>query len=375
MRFSDITGHSETKTVLINAVKNNHVAHAQLFFGKEGSANLTLALAYAAYLNCENPTETDSCGSCPSCIKIDKLVHPDFHFVFPKTAKQASDDESAAKGDTMTLWRSFLLENPYGNAVDWAELSGSAGKQLNISKDDGKHIIKTVSMKAFEAKYKVLLIWLPEFMNISAANSILKVLEEPPEKTVYLMVTNDYEKLITTIISRTQLIRVPDFQVEDIQQYLVEKQQIDSEKAQKLALMSDGSLRVAMNWEHHSEEDSHQIFREWMRECWGLDILNLHSKSYKFNELNKATQKSMLVYGLAILRECLATSMTGNEPNRPDGEEKTFVENFADNVPTEKYEKLSSILTEAHFHLERNGNPRIVFMDTSMQISGVLRSK
>ncbi len=230
MRFSNIPGHQETKTALINAVKNHHVAHAQLFFGKEGSANLTLALAYAAYLNCETPTETDSCGSCSSCTKIDKLIHPDLHFVFPKTAKQSGDDDKN-KGDVMSHWRNFIFTNPYGNSVDWAELSGSAGKQLNISKEEGKHIIKTVSMKAFEARYKILIIWLPEFMNISAANSILKVLEEPPENTIYLMVTNDYEKLLTTIISRTQLIRVPDFKEEDIERFLVETINVDQEKS------------------------------------------------------------------------------------------------------------------------------------------------
>ena len=182
MRFSDIPGLEETKSVLINAVKNNHVAHAQLFYGIAGSANLSLALAYIAYLNCESPEESDSCGRCAACIKIDKHVHPDLHYIFPKAGKQKEADNSNVSAELLAAWRSFMVDKPYGSLQEWAEESDMGSKQLSISKDDSKHIIKTVSMKAFEAKYKVILIWMPELMNIASANTILKVLEEPPGK-------------------------------------------------------------------------------------------------------------------------------------------------------------------------------------------------
>ncbi len=374
MRFSEVPGLEETKSILTNSVKNNHVAHAQLFFGPEGSANLSMALAYASYINCENPTDTDSCGSCASCVKMDKFIHPDMHFIFPKTAKQTGDNESGVNTDTLSVWRNFLKERPFGNSVDWADYSENVGKQLNISKEDGKHIIKTVSMKAFEAKFKVILIWLPEFMNISCANTILKVLEEPPEKTLYLMVTNDYEQLITTIISRTQLVRIPGFSTEEIQGYL-ENSGIESGNAHQVALMSNGSLREAKILMEHTEEVGHQLFRNWMRECWKLDILNINKRCIDFNDLNKSAQKSLIIYGLNMLRESLSYSITETPPNRPEGEEKQFIEKFAESISTAKIESLANVLNEAHFHLERNGNPRIIFLDTSMQLSGILRSK
>lgn len=375
MRFSDIPGLEETKSVLVNAVKNNHVAHAQLFYGVSGSANLGMALAYATFLNCESPTENDSCGSCPACIKIDKHVHPDIHYIFPKAGKQKEADNSNVSSELLATWRNFMLEKPYGDLQEWAEYSSLGSKQLSISKDDSKHIIKTVSMKAFEAKYKVILIWMPETMNASSANTILKILEEPPTKTIFLLISYDYEKLLTTIISRTQLFKIPVFNEEDIVSYLKNQLEIPENQARQAAKVSQGNMSHAIRTAAQVEDDSHQLFRDWMRECWTLDVLGIHKRTLQFNDLNKSTQKTLILYGLGILRECLVYQITKQTVEAGSEEETNFIIKFADNVNAGKLEQLAAILNTTHYHLERNGNPKIIFLDTSMQVSSILRKK
>ncbi|MGB3467093.1 MAG: DNA polymerase III subunit delta [Cyclobacteriaceae bacterium] len=375
MRFADIPGLDEEKSVLVHAVQNNHVAHAQLFYGIAGSGNFSMALAYATFLNCENPTADDSCGACVSCIKTDKHIHPDVHYIFPKAGKQKEADNSNVSAELLATWRNFILENPYMELQDWAEVSGLGSKQLSISKDDSKHIIKTVSMKAFEAKYKIMLIWMPETMNASSANTILKVLEEPPTQTIFLLVSNDYEKLLTTIISRTQLFKVPRFDEKDIVKYLIEKSAIPEPQALQAARVSQGSLSAAIKIASQVEDDSHQLFRDWMRECWTLDILSINKRTGQFNDLNKSTQKTLILYGLNMLRESLMCQLADSEPVAGSEEESKFIVNFSKNVSSEKIEQLSNLLNTMHLHLERNGNPKIIFLDTSMQFSSVLRSK
>ena len=375
MRFVDIPGLNAEKEVLINAVKNNHVAHAQLFYGLSGGGSLPMALAYATYLNCQDPLENDSCGACTSCIKIDKHIHPDVHYIFPKAGKQKEADNSNVSADLLSIWRKFLLDHPYAELQDWADVSGLGSKQLSISKDDSKHIIKTVSMKAFEAKYKVMLIWIPETMNSSAANTILKVLEEPPTKTIFLLVSNDYEKLLTTIISRTQLFKVPGFQENDVAEYLTDQLNIETRLAGQAARVSQGSMRAAIRIASQVEDDSHKLFRDWMRECWTLDILSINERMGAFNDLNKSSQKTLLLYGLNMLRESLIYQITRQTPMSGSEEESSFIMKFADSVDAEKIEQLSTILNTMHLHLERNGNAKIIFLDSSMQVASVLRKK
>jgi len=375
MRFSEISGLEETKSILTNAVKNNHVAHAQLFYGLPGSASLSMALAYTAFVNCESPSENDSCGTCPSCLKIDKHIHPDIHYIFPKAGKQKEADNSNVSSELLSLWRQFLLEKPYGDLQEWAEYSSLGSKQLSISKDDSKHIIKTVSMKAFEAKYKVIIIWMPETMNASSANTILKILEEPPTMTLYLLVSYDYEKLLTTIISRTQLFKIPAFNDNDIIDYLVSQNNIPENQARQAAKVANGSMNAALKTASQVEDNSHQLFRDWMRECWTLDILSINKRTSQFNDLNKSTQKTLILYGLGILRECLIHQITHSPVDSGSEEEGDFIVKFAKNVGSDKIESLANILNTTHFHLERNGNPKVIFLDTSMQVSAILRRK
>lgn len=369
MRFSQIHGLEETKEHLINGVINNHIAHAQLFAGIEGSAVLPMALAYATYVNCEQPTDTDSCGTCPSCIKNDKYVHPDTHFIFPVSATKEITGKDANSQGFMAPWRSFLLDNPYGNLVDWSEAFGGENKQAAISRQESRNIIERLSLKSFEGKYKVMIIWLPELMHPYGANGILKILEEPAEKTIFLLVTNQTDRLLATIKSRTQLVRIPAFTDEELVEILTSQNGISPAQAAQLANMAEGSLRNAWQLKNEVEEDTHEMFRMWMRLCYNNDFSALVDYSEKFAAINKVGQKTMLLYGINILRESLVADYADGQLLRVIGDERTFATKFNNVITIDKVADITSELSEAHYHLERNANPKIEFMNLSIQIA------
>src|SRR5210317_1449692 len=204
MKLSEIPGLNSIKEKLLRTIESGKVAHAQMFSGPEGSANMALALAYATLLNCTDKTNRDACGECPSCQKINKFIHPDLHFVFPVSAAKNKTGKDVISDSFIAEWRSFLAQNPYGGAMEWSQEFGGENKQLNISREESRNILKKLTLKSFEGEYKVMLIWLAEYMHPAAANALLKLLEEPPEKTVFLLVTYDSEQIIGTILSRVQ---------------------------------------------------------------------------------------------------------------------------------------------------------------------------
>ncbi|MCR6637810.1 MAG: DNA polymerase III subunit delta [Sporocytophaga sp.] len=374
MLFSQIKGLEETKASLIASVKNRHVAHAQLFAGPEGSGSLAMALAYATYINCEEKGETDSCGTCASCNKFNKLIHPDLHFVFPvSTTKSVSKDASSAL--FMKEWRNFIAENPYGGLIEWGNFIGAENKQLNISVDESRNIIKTVVLKSFEAEYKIMVIWLPEQMNSSSANAILKVLEEPPVKTIFLLITQNPDKIITTVLSRTQRVKIRPFTDEEVTKFLMEEKQLDEKKARQVAYLADGNLNEGLRLLQQAEEDNHQMFREWMRLCYKkVNILELVDWSEAFQKLGREGQKNLFQYGLNILRETLICRLNSKELLRLNEEDLKFVDGFSKALNEVKIENISKSLNEAYYHIERNANAKIVFLDLSLQISGMMKS-
>lgn len=375
MRFSDIIGLEETKQKLITAVKENHVAHAQLFFGAEGSANLAMALAFATYINCTDPSESDSCGECASCKKIDKLVHPDVQFVFPVSSTKKITGKNVVSSSYLNEWRSFALSNPYHGIEQWSASYGAENKQANISKEESRNIIKSLSLKAFEAKYKIMLIWLPEYMHVNAANGILKILEEPSERTIFLLVTNDYEKLLTTILSRCQLLKIRSFSDDEIIDYLRNERQVEAEKARKIAALAEGNLNKASTLIHEIEDDSHKMFRDWMRLCWTKNFAELTSMNDMFASMNKSAQMMLFVYGLNMMREALMAKMTALDELKLNPEESSFVANFGKALSMPVLEKIAGELNKGHYHLSRNASPKILFMDMSLSIGRLMTAK
>lgn len=374
MRFTDIYGFESLKTTLIESVQKDHLAHALLFSGREGSPNLAIALAFAQYVNCEKPLETDSCGNCPSCVKIEKLIHPDLMLVFPTYSSAGKEGEAIKMAQTKSF-REQIIKNPYINFEQWSKSIDADKKQCIISVDEGRNIARYVSMKAFEAKFKVVVIWLPELMNQSCSNSILKILEEPPANTLYFLVSNDYEKNIVTILSRSQMVYVPMFKEEDLVRYLEDKNFLSSKQATKIAKFSDGSLREAQRLAAQ-EIDTHATwFVDWMRFAYKADVPNLVAYGDEFSKFSRAEQISVLKHGLEIAREILLHNKQLETLKRVSEEDAKFLEGFSKVFDDEKLEAYVEQMTTAIFHIERNLNVKIVFVDTSLNLAKILRKK
>lgn len=373
MLFSNIVGLDAVKDSLIKSVKNKHIAHAQMFLGTEGSANMAMALAYATYVNCENKQEKDSCGSCPSCVKIDKLIHPDLQFVMPSYSL-GSGDKDKQRAERLTSWRTFLLENPFSSLPDWANFTEAENKQCIISVDESRSIVKNISLKAFEGEYKIVLLWLPEMMNQSAANSILKILEEPPAKTLFLLVSNDLEKNIATIISRTQIVTLPTYQANEVIETLTSRFGIAEEIAQQAAQLEPNNVNEALKLCSGEESDINATFQNWMRLCFSRNLTEIVAMADDFQKMNKTTQKGLFQFGINVTRNLLLHQSDSKQLLRLKESERVFVEGFAKVITMDKLMAFSSSLNTAFFHLERNANPKIIFLDLSLNIATLLKA-
>jgi DNA polymerase-3 subunit delta' len=372
MLFSQIPGLTDVKKVLIDAVRNNHIAHAQLFLGAEGALNLPLALAYTTYLHCQNRGESDACGTCSACSKSLKYIHPDTHFVFPIGNIKGSKDEETFKIEKLKTWRAFLLQQPFGNVEDWANFYGGEDKQANISREESREIVKALSLKPFESKNKVMIIWQPEYMHPSAANGILKILEEPTPNTYFILITNAADRLLPTIISRTQLITVPLLQDTELEAFITSTSAVDEKRAAKAAQLADGNLNLAQKILTQEEDNNTQRFIEWMRTCFKKDYLNLVGMAEEYHNLDKLSQRSMLTYSINMLRETLLHLSGAGAINRTRGEELQFVQNFGKVLNWQKIEKSVKLMSEAIYHLERNGSAKMIFLDLSVNLSKTL---
>ncbi|MCB0505064.1 MAG: DNA polymerase III subunit delta [Cyclobacteriaceae bacterium] len=376
MRFKDIHGLAPTKAMLLSGIRNNHVAHAQLFAGRPGSPALSLALAYATYLNCENPGDEDVCGQCPSCAKNQKFVHPDVHFIFPVSSTKNVAAKDASSRLFLKEWREFLLTTPYGSLQDWSTLYGGEDKQALISTKEKQTITNDLSLKAFEGKYKIMLIWLPELMHPNAANGILKVLEEPPENSVFLLVSEQPDRLLTTIQSRVQRLNIPSFSDQELSELLVAAHGIQEERSKQLAHLADGSLRLALHLSTEAEEDNYAQFSHWMRLCHQRQMNDLVDNAEEFSKLTRGAQNAFLQYGLSMFREALiSASSTHDGLLRVENQEKTFVSNFGKALSVDQIQKMAELISEAMYHLERNASAKILFMNLSINISKVIKSK
>jgi DNA polymerase-3 subunit delta' len=372
MLFADIPGLHPVKEQLIHSAKSGKIPHAQLFQGSEGALNLPLALAYATYLHCQQQGDKDACGSCPACSKSLKFIHPDTNFVFPSGNLKADKDEDRYKAERLKTWRAFLLEQPFGSLNDWVNYYGGEDKQVNISKEESREIIKSLSLKSFESRYKIMVIWQPEYMHPSAANGILKILEEPPPNTVFLLVTNDPEQLLPTIVSRTQSVQVPMLGDEELDRYLVKTQTLEEGRRARVVQLAEGNLTLALTL-MNAEEDHHQeVFSDWMRACFKRDYVKLVGLSEAFHELDKLSQRNLLHYSLTMMREVILQLAGASRISRATGGELKFIQDFSRSMNAPGIEKASRWINDAGYFLERNGSAKMIFLDLSLQISKVI---
>ena len=390
MQFSNIPGLYDTKQHLMQAADRGKVAHAQLLVGPPGSAALALALAYATYLNCQDRQPSGDCGADPAGAKMDKYIHPDFHFVFPVSATKNITGKDVVSDSYIQPWRGFLREHPYGDLAEWSTAFGGENKQLNISKEESRNIIRKLSLTAFESHYKIVLIWRPEYMHPAAANGILKILEEPPEKTVFLLVAEDTDRLLPTILSRTQILTVRAFTPTEVTAHLqatVPSALDDPERTQQAATLSEGNLPYARKLYHEVQEDHQRLFQEWMRLCYSHDYTALVTMTDEFQKLGKEGQKRLFYYGLTMMREVLVTlavdapadgeeTLIAQEKQliRVQGSALSFVANFAKVMSFAKVERLTKLFNDGYVHLERNVSPKMIFLDTSLTIAQALKA-
>ncbi len=389
MKFSDIIGLEPLKQRLKRTVLDNRVSHAQLFLGPEGSGKLALAIAYAQYINCRNRTPEDSCGECPSCKKYTKLIHPDLHFLYPiNSTKEVTGTKILCK-DFIAPWREFLQQNKYYVSLpDWYEKIGIEKKQGFINAEDADGINRTLAYKAYEAEYKVMVIWMVEKMNVTSANKLLKNLEEPPDKTLFILISENQDQIIATILSRAQLIKIPRISDEDIKQALVNQHDVETSVASKIARLADGNYTAALmlagktgqgTTTLETEQERFNIFREWMRRCFTIaGNLKDYDKLQEtlpslIGDGSREKQKEMLAYGLHIFRICLQYNVGNHHLVKLDGEELDFVKKFSPYIHPQNIEKFDEEFNRAIFHIERNANAQIVLTDLSHLIARILK--
>ena len=365
MLFKNIVGQLPVKTKLLNMLHDGRVPHALMFNGPEGSGNLPAAFAFIQYLFCQNKKQNDSCGVCSSCLKVNKLIHPDLHLVFPIPLSKSV----RTSNDLLPEFREIFIETPYLTIHDWFDSLSSENKQPTIPTDEASDILKKLSYTSYEGGYKIMVIWQPEKMNASAANKLLKILEEPPEQTLFLLVCNHPEQLLATIISRVQQIQFYKLETEDVAKGLMEQFDCQPQAAKQAAMLSDGSFREAQLLLQHLDGGTAylQNFRNFMLISLKFDAIKAVSWVDENSRIGREKQKQFLQYGLEIFRDCLMFNFGSVDLVRHSGEEKEFIAKFARFVNQRNYERLLEEFNSAFYHVERNANPKILFMDLIMK--------
>lgn len=372
MQFADIIGHDDIKQKLIQTVKENRVSHAQMFLGPAGSGKLALAIAYAQYINCSDRSDSDSCGVCPSCQQYAKLAHPDLHFSYPIILRK---DAKRSK-DYISQWREYLLEKHYyPELLEWTARLDNEKKQSVIGADECNEIIHILSYKSYEGKYKVMIIWMAELIYHAAAPKILKILEEPPDKTLFILITEKQERMISTIVSRTQIVKIPKLDSGSLGTVLSAEFGYPSDNINRVLRSADGNVNKALKMleEALSSEFSSSEFREWMLMSFQGKFSELAGFVSKVSRISRPKQKEFLSYGLSLSRNCLL-SVYGREDMLTivDDDEAAFVKKISRFLNEKNALAYSQLFEEAIKHVDRNGNASIIFMDVSLKAGQLL---
>jgi len=384
MLFSEIIGQQEIKKRFIRTVTEQRIPHAQLLRGPEGVGKLGLAIAYAQYICCENRTETDSCGVCASCVKYRKLAHPDLHFVFPVIKPPGKT--SVVCDDFIAEFRAMVLSDLYFGVNEWyAKISGDA-KQGMIYGNESEEIIRKLSLKTYESEYKVMIIWLPEKMNLTCSNKLLKILEEPPEKTVFLLVSNEPDHIITTILSRTQHIHIPRLSENEIVKALLNNDELEvkEDDADYAAHIASGSYLNALAVLNEGDENKQNFerFIMVMRLAWqvgnkkdhaSLKTLKKWSDDMAAATMGRERQKNFLSYAQRMTRENFICNLQQPKLNYLTNLEANFSQRFSPFINERNVEDIMTEFALAERHIEQNVNAKMVFFDLTLKIIMLLK--
>ena len=374
MFFKDVIGQEEAKQRLIREAKEGKIAHARLFCGPEGIGKLPLAIAFARYLSCNNPGENDACGVCPSCVKFNKLAHPDLHFVFPVIKKKAKDTVS---DDFISEWRELLSHTPYFNLNIWLEEMGAENQQAQIYVKESDEIIRKLSLKSSQGGYKIMIIWLPEKMNVECSNKLLKLLEEPPSQTIFLLISEEPDMLLTTIQSRTQRFTLYGIKEECIMERLQNQYGLQEKDANSIAHQSEGNFLKALENIHLSEENKlfFELFVNLMRLSYQRKIREMKQWSETLAAMGREKQKHFLSYCQRLVRENFIYNFQDPSLIFMNEEEQNFSKRFAPYINEKNVMGIMDELSEAQRHIEQNVNARMVFFDFSLKMIVLLVQK
>ena len=382
MLFSEILGQEHLKKHLTHSVDNGRIPHAQLFVGKEGTGTLPMAIAYAQYVLCSNTQGENENGNAACNLKFNNLSHPDLHFAFPVATNDTVKKHPVSKL-FLEDWRKLLKEQPYCNLFDWFKQLGIDNKQGQIGVDEAHDIVKSLTLKSYEGGYKVMLIWMAEKMNIACANKLLKLIEEPPNKTIFVLITEDEEQIISTIRSRCQVLHFPPLAEERIKEGLIKKYSLDQAVATKIAHQANGNFNKACDLVYQDSEDLQfeAWFIFWIRSAFKAKgnksaIHDLMSWSEDIAKTGRETQKQFLHFCLDFFRQALLSNYQAKTLVFIEPKSKNFkLENFAPFVHGNNIMDISNELQDAIYHIERNGNSKIILTDLSIKLTRLLHKK
>ena len=364
MKFAEVIGQYQAKKLLTNVADEQRIPHALMFMGPTGCGGLAIALAFAQYVLCENTHNGDACGTCSACVKSAKLVHPDVHFSFPTVGAKATSDMYYAE------WRKAISNNSYLKIQEWLGELDTENKLGNITKDECVRIARVLSLKIYEGRYKILIMWLPEYLG-KEGNRLLKMIEEPPENTLILLVVQDPEQILPTILSRTQLVKIFPLGDDEIADALISKFGITSDLANGIAQMSDGDYGEARKQQQQQDADTATNFLAWLRKCYTGNKVDMVHAAEKIGGLGREKQKTIMLYGLHFMREMLKIQLQGDTNIRLKPDEFTSALGMSKVLTTEGVMKMVQLFDETTYHIERNANPKILFMSVGLKVNNI----
>jgi DNA polymerase-3 subunit delta' len=400
MQFSQIIGQQSVKQHLVDLVKHNRLSHALLFLGKEGIGSLQLAIALAQYITCEKvgtrqsavgsgqtgpslfgeepvanderrATSNDSCGECASCKKASQLVHPDIHFSYPVITKKTGSPPIST--DWIVEWREFIKMYPYGNVYDWLQFIGAENKQGNITAQECNDIIRQLNLKSFESEYKILVMWLPEYLG-NEGNKLLKLIEEPPPNTLFILVAENESLILPTIVSRCQLIKIPALENKEVEEVLINGNNINPETARQLASLSEGNYREALQLVQHAEEDWQSLLREWLNAILKNGPVAQTKWVEEMSRQGREKQKQFLRYFNHLLEQAIRYKLMGENVYLPD-QERDFANRLNRLADIAQQQAIIEELDKAAYYIERNANGKILFHALTIKLYHIIQDK
>ncbi|MBN9298952.1 MAG: hypothetical protein J0I41_18270 [Filimonas sp.] len=396
MQFKDVIGQDEVKQHLREMIQTNRLSHALLFLGKEGSGGLPMALAFAQYIVCERAQGKgsnapagpslfgepepaapsgplpDACGECPACVKAKQLMHPDIHYSFPVIPKKSGD--KPVSSDYISEWREFVAQYPYGNSFDWLQFIGAENKQGNITAEECNDIIRKLSLKSFESEYKILLLWMPEYLG-KEGNKLLKLIEEPPPNTLFVLIAENEEQILPTILSRCQLVKIPLLETQDIATALMTRANTPPDTARQVAGIAEGNYREALQLVQHAEEDWQSMLREWLN----ATLKGGPSAQVKWvdeiSKMGREKQKQFLRYFNHLLEQSIRIRVMGPDKVLLPDQEKDFAQRLNKIAAVSQQQTLVEELDKAAYYIERNANAKMLFHALTIKLYHIIQDK